>query len=105
MPKDHPVISEEDLIKKKNLLNPLADDDDIDWKTNPFDIDSIDEHGETPELARIHGFYYSIWHGLYEWTRVAMGLKGSGPFFQLSMANKVLAGYVTRKLIDIKRSL
>ena len=25
-----------------------------------------------------------------------MGLKGSGPFFQRSMANKVLAGYVTR---------
>ena len=25
-----------------------------------------------------------------------MGLKGSGPFFQCSMANKVLAGYVTR---------
>ena len=24
------------------------------------------------------------------------GLKGSGPFFQRSMANKVLAGYVTR---------
>ena len=30
------------------------------------------------------------------WNRVAMGLKGSGPFFQRSMANKVLAGYVTR---------
>ena len=25
-----------------------------------------------------------------------MGLKGSGPFFQRSMANKVLAGYVIR---------
>ncbi len=25
-----------------------------------------------------------------------MGLKGSGPFFQRSMANKVLPGYVTR---------
>ena len=25
-----------------------------------------------------------------------MGLKGSGPFFQRIMANKVLAGYVTR---------
>ena len=25
-----------------------------------------------------------------------MGLKGSGPFFQRSMANSVLAGYVTR---------
>ncbi len=35
-------------------------------------------------------------YGLYEWNRVAMGLKGSGPFFQRSMANSVLAGYVTR---------
>ena len=25
-----------------------------------------------------------------------MGLKGASPFFQRSMANKVLAGYVTR---------
>ena len=33
---------------------------------------------------------------LFEWTRVAMGLKGSDPFFQRSMANNVLAGYVTR---------
>ena len=28
--------------------------------------------------------------------RRLLGLKGSGPFFQRSMANKVLAGYVTR---------
>ncbi len=35
-------------------------------------------------------------YGLSEWNRVAMGLKGSGPFFQRSMANKVLAGYITR---------
>ena len=35
-------------------------------------------------------------YGLFEWTRVAMGLKGSGPFLQRSMANNVLAGYVTR---------
>ena len=35
-------------------------------------------------------------YGLFEWKRVAMGLKGSSPFFQRSMSNKVLAGYVTR---------
>ena len=35
-------------------------------------------------------------YGLFEWNRVAMGLKGSGPLFQRSMAYKVLAGYVTR---------
>ena len=34
-------------------------------------------------------------YGLFEWTMVAMGLKGSGPFIQRSMANTVLAGYVT----------
>jgi len=33
--------------------------------------------------------------GLYEWRRDAMDLKGSGPFFQRSIANKVLVGYVT----------
>jgi hypothetical protein len=32
--------------------------------------------------------------GLYQWTRVAMGLKGSGPYFQRSMSNTVLAGLV-----------
>ena len=32
-------------------------------------------------------------YGLFEWNRVAMGLKGS---FQRSMANNVLQGYVTR---------
>ena len=47
--KDHPLISEEDLIKKKGLLDPLADYDDIDWKTKPFDKDAIVEQGETPE--------------------------------------------------------
>ena len=35
-------------------------------------------------------------YGLFEWNRVTMGLKGSGPYFQRSMPNKVLAGYVTR---------
>jgi len=34
-------------------------------------------------------------YGLFEWNRVAIGLKGSGPFFERSMANKVLAWYVT----------
>jgi hypothetical protein len=35
-------------------------------------------------------------YGLFEWNRVAMSLKGSGPFFQRSMANNALQGYVTR---------
>ena len=32
--------------------------------------------------------------GLYHWTRVAMGLKGSGPYFQRSMANTVLTDLI-----------
>ncbi len=46
---------EEDLIKKKDLLDPLDDDDDIEWKHNPFDADHVSESGETPEelLAKI----------------------------------------------------
>jgi hypothetical protein len=32
--------------------------------------------------------------GLYQWTRVAMELKGSGPYFQRSMSNTVVAGLV-----------
>ena len=38
-----------DLIKKKDLLDPLDDDDDIEWKANPFDVDSLDGPDETPE--------------------------------------------------------
>ena len=51
----HPTIREEDLIKKKDLLDPLEDDDDIKWKHNPFDADYVNESGETPEelLAKI----------------------------------------------------
>jgi hypothetical protein len=32
--------------------------------------------------------------GLYQWTRVAMGLKGSGPYFQRSMLNTVLTDLI-----------
>ena len=34
--------------------------------------------------------------GLYQWIRVAMGLKGAGPYFQRSTASKVLAGLIYR---------
>jgi hypothetical protein len=39
---------------------------------------------------------FSAVGGLYQWTRVAMGLKGAGPYFQRSMSNTVLAGLVYR---------
>ena len=53
--KRHPTIREEDLIKKNDLLDPLVDDDDIQSKHNPFDIDYVNESGETPEelMAKI----------------------------------------------------
>ena len=47
--KRHPTISEEELIKKKDLLDPLDDNDDIEWKANLFDSDSLDGSIETPE--------------------------------------------------------
>jgi hypothetical protein len=37
------MIKEDQLIKKKGIFDSLEDDNDIDWKTNPFDIDPIDE--------------------------------------------------------------
>jgi len=39
---------------------------------------------------------FSAVGGLYQWTRVAMGLKGAGPYFQRSMSNTVPAGLVYR---------
>ena len=35
--------------KKKDIFDPIEDDDDIDWKHNPFDVDSVDGSEEIPE--------------------------------------------------------
>jgi len=35
----HQHINKADLIKKKDLLDPLEDDKDIVWKENPFEVD------------------------------------------------------------------
>jgi hypothetical protein len=43
------MFTDVEFIKKKNIFSSIEDDDDIDWKNNPFDVDSIDEMGETPE--------------------------------------------------------
>ena len=43
------MFTDNELIKKKDIFDPIEDDDDIDWKYNPFDVDSIDEVIETPE--------------------------------------------------------
>ena len=43
------MFTDNELIRKKDIFDPIADDDDIDWKYNPFDVDTIDEVIETPE--------------------------------------------------------
>ena len=37
------------LSAKQSLFDPLEDDDDIDWKHNPIDIDFIEDERESPE--------------------------------------------------------
>ena len=51
---------------------------------------SPDSNG--PSLETLHGFHGH--GGLYQWTRVAMGLKRPGPYFQRSMSNTYLVGLV-----------
>jgi hypothetical protein len=43
------MFTDDELIKKKDIFDPIEDDDDIDWKHNPFDVDSVDVIDETPE--------------------------------------------------------
>ncbi len=43
------MFTDDELIKKKDNFDPIEDDDDIDWKYNPFDVDSIDGTEETPD--------------------------------------------------------
>ena len=41
------------------------------------------------EASRVYTAFRTI-HGLYKWTRVLMGTKGSGPYFQRVIATQVL---------------
>ena len=45
----HRMYTDDELIKKKDIFDPIEDDDDIDWKHNPFDVDSNDGTEETPD--------------------------------------------------------
>ena len=46
----HRMFTDDELIMKKDIFfDPIADDDDIDWKYNPFNVDTIDDVIETPE--------------------------------------------------------
>ena len=44
----HRMFTDDELIKKKDIFDPIEDDDDIDWKYNPFDVDATDGTEETP---------------------------------------------------------
>ena len=43
------MYTDDELIKKKDIFHPIEDDDNIDWKYNPFDVDSTDGTEETPD--------------------------------------------------------
>jgi len=43
------MFTDNELINKKDIFDPIEDDDDIDWKHNPFDVDSVEGFEETPE--------------------------------------------------------
>ena len=43
------MFTYDELIKKKDILDHIEGDDNIDWKHNPFDIDSVDSSEKTPD--------------------------------------------------------
>jgi hypothetical protein len=45
------------------------------------------------EASRVYTAFRTI-HGLYEWTRVPMGTKCSGPYFQRVIATQALDGLI-----------
>ena len=42
-------IDESTLIEKSQLLDAIADDDDIEWKTDPFEMHPESANPETPD--------------------------------------------------------
>jgi len=45
------MYTDDELIKKKDIFDPIEDDDDIDWKHNSFDVDSVEGSEEDPGKA------------------------------------------------------
>ena len=43
--------------------------------------------------SRSHSAFITL-YGLYQWKRVPMGMKGSGPYFQRAISSSVLAGLI-----------
>jgi len=62
-------------------------------KISPAQVTSFVDQTPLDEASRNLTAFMAM-GGLYQWTRVALGLKGSGPYFQRSMSNTVLAGLV-----------
>ena len=55
-------IDESTLIDKSQLLDPIADDDDIDWKIDPFEMRPDSVNPETPdEIIAMIKFSGSPW--------------------------------------------
>jgi len=45
----HLSITEMDLIQKERVLDPIEDDDDIEWPYNPHEVEVLDETSESPK--------------------------------------------------------
>jgi hypothetical protein len=60
------MFTDDELMKKKDIFDPIEDDDDIDWKQNPFDVDSVEGSEETTEqlspLKVLHNSRQSLKH-------------------------------------------
>jgi len=56
-------IDESTLIDKSQLLDPIANDDDIDWKIDPFEMRPDSANPETPdEIIAMIKFSGSPWN-------------------------------------------
>ena len=45
-------VTESTLIERSQLLDAIADDDDIEWKTDPFEMRPESANPETPDEIR-----------------------------------------------------
>jgi len=43
----HPPIDKLELIRKDDVLDPINDDDNIEWPHNPYEGDALDDIRET----------------------------------------------------------
>jgi len=51
-----------DLIRKDRVLDPMEDDNDIDWPDSPYEVNALDESSESPtELSALITIKGSPW--------------------------------------------